>query len=217
MSKSSDMVKKWRQSVKTIVVECLGGCCQICGYKRCKNALELHHINPDEKDFGFGSIMSPCRSWKVIYQEAKKCILLCSNCHREVHHGVTKMPKKWVRFDETKADGMRSKSSLVGASSRDGRSKGSKTTSESSMEKARTLASAKREKVANSRKSLQLEAIASRVLVIKKSGVDFSSFGWATKIASLIGVSPQKVTPWMKIHMADFYKTKCFVRSSSSK
>lgn len=62
----------------------MGDECQICGYKRSLNALELHHINPQEKEFIFDRI----RSWDKNMEELKKCILVCANCHREIHVGL---------------------------------------------------------------------------------------------------------------------------------
>lgn len=118
MSKSSEYVKKWRKKVKEIILTCMGGSCQICGYSRCPTALELHHVNPDEKDFTFGYIMASCRNWKVIYEEIAKCILLCSNCHREVHAGLVEIPETYVRFDPQVADSLRSAASLMTAGNR---------------------------------------------------------------------------------------------------
>jgi predicted HNH restriction endonuclease len=67
------------------VVAYLGGKCAICGYTYCTAALDAHHIDPLEKDFNISSRMT---SWKAIVRELDKCILLCANCHREVHDGL---------------------------------------------------------------------------------------------------------------------------------
>lgn len=58
-----------------------GGKCSICGYSKCQQALCFHHTNPDEKEMGFGG----SRSWKSLVKEASKCILVCANCHAEIH------------------------------------------------------------------------------------------------------------------------------------
>jgi 5-methylcytosine-specific restriction endonuclease McrA len=84
---SMDAVIKRRKLLKVKSVEYKGGECQVCGYKRCTDALEFHHLNPDEKDFGL-SVSGNTRSWEKIKKELDKCILLCSNCHREVHNGL---------------------------------------------------------------------------------------------------------------------------------
>jgi len=62
----------------------MGGECVICGYNRCLRALHFHHKNPHEKDF---DISSRTR-WNDIEVELEKCILVCSNCHMEIHDGI---------------------------------------------------------------------------------------------------------------------------------
>jgi len=64
-----------------------GKCCQICGYSRCPEALEFHHLDNSSKDFGISN-KGYTRSWKKIKEELDKCILLCANCHREIHAGL---------------------------------------------------------------------------------------------------------------------------------
>lgn len=100
MSKQSDAVKAWRKRIKNKIVESMGGCCQICDYNKCYSALELHHINPNEKDFSFGSIMARPRKINLLVDELKKCILLCANCHREIHNYVVELPEKYATLDE---------------------------------------------------------------------------------------------------------------------
>ncbi|PIR87977.1 MAG: hypothetical protein COU10_01705 [Candidatus Harrisonbacteria bacterium CG10_big_fil_rev_8_21_14_0_10_45_28] len=82
-----------RRKLKAMVVEYHGGQCIACGYNRTIWALDLHHRDSKEKDFGL-SVRGLTRSWEKIKKEADKCILLCSNCHREIHAGVTRMPSK---------------------------------------------------------------------------------------------------------------------------
>lgn len=79
-------VKSYRNRMKEKAVGYKGGCCQICKYDRCIWALDFHHIDSSKKDF---TISSNCnKSWERIKIEIDKCILLCSNCHREVHNGL---------------------------------------------------------------------------------------------------------------------------------
>lgn len=82
------------------MVKSMGECCQICGYNKCENALELHHIDPTEKDFTFGKIIANPAKWSTIVKELKKCILLCANCHREVHAGVMGYQTLIVNFQK---------------------------------------------------------------------------------------------------------------------
>jgi hypothetical protein len=101
MSRASTNVKNWRKRTKSLIVESMGGKCQICGYHKCNAALELHHLDPSEKEFGFGGLRANIKSFDTIKQELKKCILLCSNCHKEVHAGVTDLPSDFATFDES--------------------------------------------------------------------------------------------------------------------
>jgi predicted HNH restriction endonuclease len=72
-----------RKKLKEEMIELLGGKCSICGYKKCNGALEFHHQREKEKMI---SILLKGNSREKILKEAKKCILLCANCHRELHH-----------------------------------------------------------------------------------------------------------------------------------
>lgn len=100
MSKSSHAVKSWRIRTKARIIESMGGRCNICGYNKCNGALELHHIDPHEKELSFGGIRANPKAWDKIVEELKKCVLLCANCHREVEMGVTALPQQINTFDE---------------------------------------------------------------------------------------------------------------------
>lgn len=80
-----------RRRVKQILVEEAGGKCVICGYARCQRALQFHHLEPREKQFHLGH-GGHCRSLERSRIEARKCALLCANCHAEVEAGITEMP-----------------------------------------------------------------------------------------------------------------------------
>lgn len=103
MSSNYDKVKNFRKHVKVVAVQTMGNACQICGYDRCIQALELHHINPDEKEISFSVI----NSWDTLYAELAKAILVCANCHREIHYNNLPLPTEFTRFDPVKADSMR--------------------------------------------------------------------------------------------------------------
>lgn len=83
-------VAKRRKELRQKAINLWGGKCKICGYKKCDKALEFHHIDGKDKEFGI-SQRGVTRSWKKVEQELKKCILICANCHREVHAGVTQL------------------------------------------------------------------------------------------------------------------------------
>ncbi|PIZ48257.1 hypothetical protein CO180_03375 [candidate division WWE3 bacterium CG_4_9_14_3_um_filter_41_6] len=84
-------VSERRKLLRKEAVYFLGGSCCICGYDKYIGALEFHHIDPNEKEFGLSS-RGLTRSWEKIVEELKKCVLVCSNCHREIHAGVTQLP-----------------------------------------------------------------------------------------------------------------------------
>ncbi len=84
-------VAKRRKKMRFMAVEYKGGKCQLCGYNKCVQALEFHHFDSIEKDFGV-SADGITRSWNRVKAELEKCILLCANCHREVHSGLTQLP-----------------------------------------------------------------------------------------------------------------------------
>ena len=100
MSIQSDKVKKWRRNCKEKIVQAMGGACCICGYNRSNNALALHHLDPSKKDFGLGAIRANPTKWIKIVEELRKCILVCNNCHSEIHEGLTEVPSNAPRFNE---------------------------------------------------------------------------------------------------------------------
>lgn len=82
----SASVAAWRRRLKRRMIAEFGGCCAICGYDRCAAVLHFHHRNPNQKRFGIGS-RGLGRSIESIREEARKCVILCANCHGEVETG----------------------------------------------------------------------------------------------------------------------------------
>lgn len=78
-------VVRRRQKLKLMGIEYLGGKCAYCGYQKCAAALEFHHIDSSTKSFGIGA-KGFSKSWDKIKTELDKCQLICSNCHKELHH-----------------------------------------------------------------------------------------------------------------------------------
>jgi predicted HNH restriction endonuclease len=72
-----------RKKLKKEIIEMFGGKCSKCGYNKCIDALDFHHEGNKEESV---SRLIKNNSREKILKEAKKCILLCANCHREVHH-----------------------------------------------------------------------------------------------------------------------------------
>lgn len=85
-------VAKRRKMVRQKALEYKGGKCSRCGYDRCLDALEFHHID-GRKDFGL-SQGSLTRSWERVEKELQKCILICANCHREEHEKLRSLSEK---------------------------------------------------------------------------------------------------------------------------
>ena len=85
-----------RRRLKISMMEYKGNKCQLSGYSKYHGALDFHHIDPSEKSFNL-SMDQLYRSWELITKELDKCVLVCSNCHREIHAGLVKLsPSKSV-------------------------------------------------------------------------------------------------------------------------
>ena len=81
---NSCLVNAQRTKKKEILVNYKGGKCAICGYKKCIKALEFHHEDPTTKEFTLGYQAN--FALDRLKKEADKCLLLCANCHRELHY-----------------------------------------------------------------------------------------------------------------------------------
>jgi hypothetical protein len=88
-----DAVNRKRKQLKKDLVEYKGGKCEICGYDKCVAAMDFHHKNPEEKDFGL-SQNGHTKGWESLKNEADKCLLLCANCHRELHDNLNRYKDK---------------------------------------------------------------------------------------------------------------------------
>lgn len=75
-------VLRWVEKKKK-AISYKGGCCNHCGYDRYYGALQFHHLDPNEKEADWQKLRK--RSWSKIKEELDKCLLLCANCHAEVH------------------------------------------------------------------------------------------------------------------------------------
>ena len=81
---NNDKISEHRKNKRKKLLDLYENKCSICGYSKCKSALEFHHLDPSTKEFNL-SLVGMTYSWSTILKEAAKCILLCSNCHRELH------------------------------------------------------------------------------------------------------------------------------------
>jgi hypothetical protein len=71
-----------------------GGKCQVCGYQECIGSLEFHHTIPEKKEF---QVTENKCSWEKAKAELDKCILLCANCHKELHY--KEKQSRWLTLD----------------------------------------------------------------------------------------------------------------------
>lgn len=70
-----------------------GGCCAECGYNRSQRALHFHHLDPSEK-----SIWSEGRGNATVAEidaHPERFVLLCANCHIELHDRADQAAKQW--------------------------------------------------------------------------------------------------------------------------
>lgn len=101
-------VSEFRRRRKLNLIKVCGNKCNICGYNKAIAALEFHHINPNEKEYGISS-NGTCHNLEKDLAEIKKCILVCANCHREIELGLYSLEEiKEKRFySEEIADKLR--------------------------------------------------------------------------------------------------------------
>jgi 5-methylcytosine-specific restriction endonuclease McrA len=55
--------------------------CNRCGYDENPIALELHHLNPNDKFMDVSTMITQGYSVQRIKNEIEKCEILCANCH----------------------------------------------------------------------------------------------------------------------------------------
>ena len=86
--KPNDYVKQKERALsrKLELIELKGGKCERCGYDKNIAALEFHHLDPSMKSFQLDSRHLSNTTKEKILEELDKCIIVCSNCHRELHN-----------------------------------------------------------------------------------------------------------------------------------
>jgi len=75
-----------RRNKKMMAVERFGGVCFGCCGRYPPTVFEFHHWDSREKEFEIAS-GGMGRSWRTIVIELAKCVMLCANCHCEIHTG----------------------------------------------------------------------------------------------------------------------------------
>ena len=99
--------RKYLENLKLKAFNYAGGKCQECGYNKCLRAMHFHHIDPNMKEFaifeGRGGFKKT-RNWEKLKLEIDKCILLCSNCHMELHDRDEKIVYEEIEIKLTPTD-----------------------------------------------------------------------------------------------------------------
>jgi hypothetical protein len=70
---------------KNKLLEYASNKCLICGYNKHNYNLTFHHIDPSKKEFGISKYHGSLEKAK---KEVDKCIVVCHNCHGDIHHGL---------------------------------------------------------------------------------------------------------------------------------
>lgn len=97
----SKKVIDFRARIKIALVEANNHKCACCGLVDDYIVYDFHHLDPSQKLFGIGSNFST-RSKQSYADEAKKCVMLCANCHRKVEKGLISQDNLKIIFDENK-------------------------------------------------------------------------------------------------------------------
>ena len=85
---SKEYVLAKQRAIKKALVKYKGGKCEICGYNKYIGALQFHHRDPSQKDFELSKHkFNKQHNMNVLKKEADKCMLVCANCHFELHRG----------------------------------------------------------------------------------------------------------------------------------
>ena len=98
----------YRRRRKENLIRVCGSKCALCGYNKIPSALEFHHIDPNQKTYGIGA-NGICHDLEKDLAEIKKCLLVCANCHREIHNDFYSEKELWEKqiFDENYANHLR--------------------------------------------------------------------------------------------------------------
>lgn len=102
MTKQYEQLSKWRERTIAAINHIMGTKCVICGYDKSYYSLAYHHIDPTTKEFNISEVRSYSYAWDKIEAELRKCVVVCTNCHGEIHHGLIEAPTV-SSFNEEKA------------------------------------------------------------------------------------------------------------------
>jgi hypothetical protein len=98
-----EAVTRRHRKLKQILVDEAGGGCAVCGYARCHGNLHFHHVDPSEKAFEIQ--MGRGKSLAAYREEARKCVLVCANCHGEIEAGLIPSPPAGSKLNDRELSG----------------------------------------------------------------------------------------------------------------
>ena len=101
---NKNYVPGWRARTKQRLSDAFDNKCAICGGTFPPCVFDFHHLDPDTLVFRLSEIRKHAISWKRIVKEVRKCIMVCSNCHRQIHYNNKKIPDVVTRFNEEYAE-----------------------------------------------------------------------------------------------------------------
>ena len=93
-SNSEDVINFIHRRKNNLIKVFDSKCC-ICGFDKFQQALEFHHVNPEEKEFQICGSNAVTKALEKQLIEMRKCILVCANCHRGIHQGYYQVPDNW--------------------------------------------------------------------------------------------------------------------------
>jgi hypothetical protein len=81
--------QRYQKSIKSWLIEYKSKLeCKNCGESRWW-VLDFHHVDPKQKEYNLANLAKD-KGKKAFLKEVKKCDVLCSNCHRDLHHRLRK-------------------------------------------------------------------------------------------------------------------------------
>lgn len=78
--------RRFSAEKQDLIKDLYGTSCVVCGYDKCYAALEFHHVDMSTKEYQISKLVGNFSRIDTLLKELEKCILVCSNCHREIHH-----------------------------------------------------------------------------------------------------------------------------------
>jgi hypothetical protein len=77
-----------KNRIREWILEYKSGLVCICCGEKTTACLDFHHLDQSKKEKSLGFARNQGWGKERILKEMKKCIVLCSNCHRKLHAGL---------------------------------------------------------------------------------------------------------------------------------